>query len=168
MSHGQQGLYLMQGVLSTAQHGHIPAAVEKGIAGGAVAHAVALQPGKARNARRCPGSPGGQNDSIGGEIPGQRLHGQLVGVGQAHGLGGDELHPHGFGTLDAPVFQLGTGDGLGKAVVVLDELGPVQCAGALGQNGGLHPGAHGIQCRRDTCGAGTDDHNVWHGSFSLW
>ena len=30
------------------------------------------------------------------------------------------------------------------------------------------PGARGIQCRRDTCGAGTDDHNVRHGSFSLW
>lgn len=29
VGHGQQGLYLVQGVLSTAQHGHIPAAVEK-------------------------------------------------------------------------------------------------------------------------------------------
>ncbi len=100
---------------------------------------MALQPGKARNAGHRPGGPRGQNDSIGREIPGQRLHGQLVGVGQAHGLGGDELHPHGLGTLDAPAFQLDTGDGFGKAVVVLDELGPGQGARALGQNGGLHP-----------------------------
>ena len=55
--HRQQGLHLVQGIGSAAQHGHILAAVEKGVADGTPAHAVALQPGKARNARHRTGGP---------------------------------------------------------------------------------------------------------------
>ena len=40
---GQQGGRLVQGIFAAAQDGHVLAAVEKGVAGGAVAHAVALQ-----------------------------------------------------------------------------------------------------------------------------
>ncbi len=45
----------MQGILAAAQHSHIFATVEKRVAGGAVAHAVALQPGQALGCGERPG-----------------------------------------------------------------------------------------------------------------
>ena len=111
------------------------AAVEKGVAGGAVAHAVALQGLQAGDGGRGTGSAGGQDDGVSRVIPRQGLHRQLVGKGQAHGLRLHELHPHGFGALDAPALQLGPRDGAGHAVVVLDapRPGPVRRAHGSGR-----------------------------------
>ena len=152
----------MQGILAAAQHGHIFATVEKRVAGGAVAHAVALQPGQPWDAGSGPGSSCCQNDGICRVIAVQRFDREFIRVGQAHRLGGDEPDPHRFGSLDAPALQLCPRDGLGKAVVILDELGAVQGARALGQDSGLHPRPGCIQSGRHPCRAGTDNDNVRH------
>ena len=83
-------------------------------------------------------------------------------VCQAHGFGRDHVHAQTLCVFNAAALQLGTGDGLGEAVVVLDFFGAVEGTGAFGQHGGVHPGTHGIQCRRHPRRAGTDDHNVGH------
>ena len=152
----------MQGILAAAQHGHILAAVEKGIAGGAKAYAVALQPGKAWDARHRAGSPCGKDDSVRRVICTHRFYGKFIGIGQAHGFGRDHVHAQTLCVFNAAALQLGTGDGLGKTVVVFNFFGAVEGTGAFGQHGGVHPGTHGIQCRRHPRRAGTDDHNVGH------
>ena len=155
----------MEGVLPAAQNGDLPPAVEEGVAGGAVAHPVALQFLEAGQGRGGPGGPGGQNDRVGGEFPVQRFDGQLVGEGQADGLRLDEFDPHGLRPLDAPLFQLSAGDGLGEAVIVLDALGPGQSPRPPGQHGGVDPGAGGIQRGRDPRGAGANDYNIRHNAL---
>ena len=152
----------MQGILAAAQHSHIFATVEKRVAGGAVAHAVALQPGQPWDAGSGPGSSCCQNDGVCRVIAVQRFDRQLIGISQANGLGGDEFHAYSPGTLHAPALQLCPRDGLGKAVVILDELGAVQGARALGQDGGVHACPRGVQCSRYARRAGTDNDNVRH------
>ena len=158
----------MQGIGSAAQHGHILAAVEKGVADGTPAHAVALQPGKARNARHRTGGPRGQDHRVRRVIFPYGFYREFIRIGQPHGFGGHKPHPQAFGVLNAAALQLRTGNRLSKAVVVFDLLGPVQRTGALGQHGGVHPRADRIQCGRHARRAGTYDHNVGHGwsSFS--
>ena len=153
----------MQGIFAAAQHRHILSPVEKGVAGGAAAHTMAFQLCQTGDLRCSAGSAGGQDDGIGGELAHQRLDGELVGVSQAHGLGGDELHPQRSGPFDAPAFQFGTGDGRSKAVVVLDVRGAVQCAGPFGENGRFDPCAGRVQSGRHAGRAGTDDDDVGHG-----
>ncbi len=63
--HRQKRLHLMQGVLAVAQHRHVLSAVEKGIAGGALADAVAFQPGQPRDAA-AQARRGGGRRGIGG------------------------------------------------------------------------------------------------------
>ena len=110
------------------------------------------------------GSAGGQDDGVSRVIPRQGLHRQLVGKGQAHGLRLHELHPHGFGALDAPALQLGPRDGAGHAVVVLDALGPGPVRRATGQDGGVDAGPRRIQAA-DTPPARTNDYNLCHSAF---
>ena len=124
---------------------------------------MAFQPRKTGDVRGGAGGSGGEDDGVGGEIPRQRLYGELIHVGQAHGFGGHELHPQRLCPFDAPALQFGPGDGFGKAVVILDEFGTVQRTGPLGENGRLDPCAGGVQRRRYPRRAGTDDNDVRHG-----
>ena len=98
-----------------------------------------------------------------GKSPRQRLYGELIHVGQAHGFGGHELHPQRLCPFDAPALQFSPGDGFGKAVVILDEFGTIQRTGPLGENGRLDPCAGGVQRRRHPRRAGTDDNDIRHG-----
>ena len=157
----------MQGVLAAAQHRHVLSAVEKGIAGGAPAYAMAFQPGQPRDVRHRAGSTRCQNDRICRVRACQRFHGQTVGPCQPHGLGLHELHPQPPGVLDAAAFQLRPGDRLGEAVIVFDLFGARQRPGALGQHGGLHPGTHGVQGSGHPRRAGTYDDDVGHGVAPL-
>ena len=126
---------------------------------------MALQGLQAGDGGRGTGSAGGQDDGVSRVIPRQGLHRQLVGKGQAHGLRLHELHPHGFGALDAPALQLGPRDGAGHAVVVLDALGPGQCAGPTGQDGGVDAGPRRIQGGGHPRRPRTNDYNLCHSAF---
>ena len=152
----------MQGILSAAQHRDLLAPVEKGIAGGTVADPLALQRSQTRDAGHSPGSAGGQDHRICGPLTVQRLHGKAVGIGDAHRLGLNKLHTHGFGALDAPAGQLCPGDRLSKAIVILDPLRPLQRTGAFGKDGGLHPCTGSIQSGRHTCRARTNNNDLGH------
>ena len=118
---------------------------------------VALQPGKARNARHCTGGPRGQDHRVRRVIFLYGFYREFIRIGQPHGFGGHKPHPQAFGFLDAAALQLCTGNRLSKAVVVFDLLGPVQRTGAFGQHGGVHPRADRVQCGRHARRAGTDD-----------
>ena len=100
----------MEGVFAAAHYRHVPAAIEKGVTGGTVADAVALKTRQPRDAGHGPGCTGGEDDSIRRVISVERLHREFIGIGQAHGLGGDELDAHRLGPLDALPLRLGTGD----------------------------------------------------------
>ena len=137
----------MQGIGSAAQHGHILAAVEKGVADGTPAHAVALQPGKARNARHRTGGPRGQDHRVRRVIFSYGFYREFIRIGQAHGFGCDESHTKALCILDAAAFQFRTGDRLGKAVIVFNFFGAVQRTGAFGEHRGIHTGADSVQSR---------------------
>ena len=152
----------MEGVFAAAHYRHVSAAVEKGITGGTVADAVALKTRQPRDAGHGPGCTGGEDDSIRRVISVERLYREFIGIGQAHGFGGDELDAHRLGPLDALPLQLGTGDGGGEAVVILDLLGAVERTRPPGEDGGVHPGAGGVQRSRHSRRAGTNDDDVGH------
>ena len=157
----------MQGVLAAAQHRHVLSTVEKGVAGCAPAYAVPFQPGQPRDAGHCAGSAGCQNHRVCRVRACQCFYGQTVGPCQPHGFGLHELHPQPPGVLDATAFQLRPGDRLGEAVIIFDLFGACQRPGALGQHGGLHPGAHGVQSGGHPRWAGTYNNNVGHGVAPL-
>ena len=165
--HRQKRLYLVQGVLAAAQHRYVLSTVEKGIAGGAPAYAVAFQPGQPRDAGHCAGSACRQNDRICRVRARQRFHSQTVGPCQPHGLGLHKLHPQPPGVLDAAAFQLRPGNRLGEAVIIFDCFGACQRPGAFGQHDGLHPGAHGVQSGGHPRRAGTYDNDIGHGVAPL-
>ena len=137
----------MQGVLAAAQHRHVLSTVEKGITGGAIAHTVPLQPGKARNARHRPGCACGQNDRVRRVIFVHGFYCEFICIGQAHRFGSDESHTKALCILDAAAFQLRTGNRLGKAVVVFNFFGAVKGTGAFGEHRGVHTGADSVQSR---------------------
>ena len=152
----------MQGVLAAAQHRHVLSTVEKGIAGGATAHTVPLQPGKARDARHRPGGACGQNDGVRRVIFIHCFYGEFIRIGQAHRFGRDELHAQTSGVFHAAAFQLRTGDRLGKAVVVFNFFGAVKGTGAFGEHRGIHTGADSVQSSGNARRAGTDNDNAGH------
>ena len=153
----------MQGVLAAAQHRHVLSTVEKGVAGGAIAHAVPLQPGKARDARHRPGCARGQNDRVRRVIFARSFYCEFIRIGQAHGFGCDESHTKALCILDAAAFQLRAGNRLGKAVVVFNFFGAVKGTGAFGEHRGIHTGADSVQSSGNARRAGTDNDNAGHG-----
>ena len=157
----------MQGVLAAAQHRHVLSTVEKGVAGGTIAHAVPLQPGKARNARHRPGCTRGKDHSVRRVIFIHCFYGEFIRIGQAHGFGCDESHTKALCILDAAAFQFRTGDRLGKAVIVFNFFGAVQRTGAFGEHRGIHPGADSVQRGGNACRAGTYNDDAGHGKTLL-
>ena len=135
----------MQGVFAAAYHGHIFAAIEKGIAGGAIADAVALEARQPRDAGRRPRSTCGEDNSVRRVIFIHCFYGEFIRIGQAHGFGCDESHTKALCILDAAAFQFRTGDRLGKAIIVFNFFGAVQRTGAFGEHRGIHPGADSVQ-----------------------
>ena len=154
----------MQGVLAAAQHRHVLSTVEKGIAGGAIAHTVPLQPGKARDARHRPGCARGKDHSIRRVIFIHCFYCEFICIGQAHRFSRDELHAQTSGVFDAAAFQLRTGNRLGKAVVVFNFFGAVKGTGAFGEHRGVHTGADSVQRSGNARRAGTDNDNAGHGT----
>ena len=152
----------MQGVLTAAQHRHVLSTVEKGIAGGAIAHAVPFQSGKARDARHRPGCARGQNNSVRRVIFVRSFYCEFICIGQAHRFGRDELHAQTSGVFNAAALQLRTGNGLGKAVVVFNFFGAVKGTGAFGEHRGVHTGADSVQRSGNARRAGTDDYDIGH------
>ena len=157
----------MQGVLAAAQHRHVLSTVEKGVAGGAIAHTVPLQPGKTRDARHRPGCTRGKDHSVRRVIFIHCFYGEFIRIGQAHGFGCDELHAQTSGVFHAAAFQLCTGNRLGKAVVVFNFFGAVKGTGAFGEHRGIHTGADRVQSSGNARRAGTDNDNAGHGKTLL-
>ena len=154
----------MHGIFAAAQHCHILAAVEEGIADSAVADAMAFQLPEAGNGRSGAGSTGGQYDII-----------RLIGVG----LGGDhqllteaDAHNLVLNVVDAGTLGLGNARShqflgihrLCKAVVVLDLFSLAQSTQAAADDGGLHAGTGSVQRSRYTCRSVSDDDDIAHKS----
>ena len=154
----------MQGVLAAAQHRHVSATVEKGIAGGAIAHTVPFQSGKARDARHRPGCTRGKDHSVRRVVFAHSFYCEFIRIGQAHRFGRDELHAQTSGVFHAAAFQFCTGDRLGKAVIVFNFFGAVQRTGAFGEHRGIHTGADSVQSSGNARRAGTDNDDAGHGN----
>ena len=153
----------MQGVLAAAQHRHILSTVQKGVAGGTIAHAMPLQPGKARDARHRPGCTRGKDYSVRRVIFIHCFYCKFICIGQAHRFGRDELHAQTSGVFHAAAFQLRAGNRLGKAVVVFNFFGAVKGTGAFGEHRGIHTCADSVQRSGNARRAGTDNDNAGHG-----
>ena len=134
--HRQERLHLMQGVFAAADHGHIFAPIEKGIAGGAIADAVALETRQPRDAGRRPRSTCGEDNSVRWVISIEGFYSEFIGIGQTHGLGGHKFNAHSLGPLDALTLQFRTRYGGGEAVVVLDKLCTVKRTRPPSEDGG--------------------------------
>lgn len=104
----------MQGVFAAAYHGHIFAAIEKGIAGGAIADAVALKARQPRDAGRRPRSTCGEDNSVRWVISIEGFYSEFISIGQTHGLGGHKFNAHSLGPLDALTLQFRTRYGAAK------------------------------------------------------
>ena len=128
--HRQERLHLMQGVFAAAYHGHIFAAIEKGIAGGAIADAVALEARQPRDAGRRPRSTCGEDNSVRRVISIEGFYSEFIGIGQTHGLSGHKFNAHSLGPLDALTLQflIGLGDGVGIDARVRREMERTQAA----------------------------------------
>ena len=174
MDDALEHLVLAGGIGAAADHAHLFAAEEEGVADGAVAHAPAVKGVDAVDGGRIALRAAG--DDCGARIQRARgsLHGKaLFAVFDPEQFAAHHAHAQLFRLAHARFDELPARNAVFKAVIVLYQPRPRQRARAVCDDGDVRPAAHGVQRRRNARRTLPDDDKLLHvsapdGNLYVW